>query len=445
MAKAATSGKSSGRTHAKPTSTQPHSSDPQKSKTATSSGHHSTKTHSKQSTSTQPHSSDPQKSKTPTSSGHHSTKTHSKQSTSTQPHSSDPQKSKTATSSGHHSFDLSSYLFKQSELQVVHKKKVDSAKTSKATEDSSANVKKGYAQSKVDKVMHFFSVKSNKLYCVFLQGAIPLFEHANVALQKEEPCIHIMHRTLLKQLREILVRFIKPEFLINDITKVDFTNTSSHKSSQGLFIGNAARDLITTMPDLDLTTFYVNVKNFYMAATKYMLKKFPYGDELLLHAEVVDPKLKMTKDFSSLRYFTDRFPVVLQQHDTGSLDELEGQFLNFQVDANDEKFERVDVFWSNMLAVRDENGQKKYHLLAGVMLGILTIFHSNADSERIFSVVTKNKCKFRPNLSTRVLGSIITHKMCLQSSDQVCHTATVSKDTLKKAKQATTAMLKASQ
>ena len=343
---------------------------------------------------------------------------------------------------------MSSYLFKQSELQVVHKKKVDSAKTSKATEDSKG--KKGYAQSKVaqskvDKVMHFFSVKSNKLYCVFLQGAIPLFEHANVALQKEEPCIHSMHRTLLKQLREILVRFIKPEFLINDITKVDFTNTSSHKSSQGLFIGNAARDLIMTMPDLDLTSFYVNVKNFYMAATKYMLKKFPYGDELLLHAEVVDPKLKMTKDFSSLRYFTDRFPVVLQQHDTGSLDELEGQFLNFQVDANDEKFERVDVFWSNMLAVRDENGQKKYHLLAGVMLGILTIFHSNADSKRIFSVVTKNKCKFRPNLSTRVLGSIITHKMCLQSSDQVCHTATVSKDTLKKAKQATTAMLKASQ
>ena len=74
--------------------------------------------------------------------------------------------------------------------------KADSAKKSKATEDS--NGKKGYAHTKVEKVMSFLSVKSNKLYCMFLQGAIPLFEHANGVLQTEELCIiHSMHRTLI--------------------------------------------------------------------------------------------------------------------------------------------------------------------------------------------------------------------------------------------------------
>ena len=94
-----------------------------------------------------------------------------------------------------------------------------------------------------------------------------------------------------------------------------------------------------------------------------------------------------------------------------------------------------------MRSQKDENGLLKYDLLAHVMLAILTIFHSNADSERIFSVVTKNKNKFRPNLSTAVLSSIITHKMCLKSNGEVCHSAKITKDTLKKAKHATAVKL----
>ena len=44
-----------------------------------------------------------------------------------------------------------------------------------------------------------------------------------------------------------------------------------------------------------------------------------------------------------------------------------------------------------------------------VMLAILCIFHSNADCERIFSLVTNNKTEFRPNMKTETLNSLITH------------------------------------
>ena len=134
----------------------------------------STKTRPKQPRSIEPHSSDAQNCDSAAPSGHHSkagsmvkgatsvkssTKTHSKQSMSIEPHSSDAQNCETAAPSGHHSkagsFDLSSYLFKQSELQLVHKKKVDSAKKSKASEDSKG--KKGYAHTKVEKVVSFCS------------------------------------------------------------------------------------------------------------------------------------------------------------------------------------------------------------------------------------------------------------------------------------------------
>ena len=112
------------------------------------------------------------------------------------------------------------------------------------------------------------------------------------------------------------------------------------------------------------------------------------------------------------------------------IDQLEGQFLNYQIDELP-KCGRVDVFWHSISTMKDENGQFKCNILAKVMLAILIIFHSNADSECVFSLVTKNKNKFRPNLSTKVLSSIITHKMCLQSSGQKCYSYEISKNTLK--------------
>ena len=70
------------------------------------------------------------------------------------------------------------------------------------------------------------------------------------------------------------------------------------------------------------------------------------------------------------------------------MDTLEGQFLNSQVDVCPDAFDRVGMFWNHMSSCKDENCD--YNVLAGV-LGVLTIFHSNADSERIFSAVDKNK------------------------------------------------------
>ena len=74
-------------------------------------------------------------------------------------------------------FDLSSYLFKQKELQT---------QKDNQTRQSTKVESKTYAQRKVEKVSTFLSGRTNRLYCLFLQGAIPLFEQANLVLQKED-------------------------------------------------------------------------------------------------------------------------------------------------------------------------------------------------------------------------------------------------------------------
>ena len=52
-------------------------------------------------------------------------------------------------------------------------------------------------------------------------------------------------------------------------------------------------------------------------------------------------------------------------------------------------------------ALKRKDGEKKFDLLCQVVAHILILPHSDADEERIFSTVRKNKTTFRPNLSLR--------------------------------------------
>ncbi|KAJ8049985.1 Zinc finger BED domain-containing protein 5 [Holothuria leucospilota] len=302
---------------------------------------------------------------------------------------------------------------------------------------ATASKKTPYAVRKVTSVNEFLTCKQNKLYCLFLRSALPLFEKANCVLQHEEPHIHKLRRVLERQLKEIMVRFVKPCILKGDCTQVDFLCKNNQKSNEDLFIGNDARKFIISENKTNTENFYENVREFYSVACSYMVKTFPYHDEVLFHAEVADPSVRQEKSFESLNYFVTRFPAIMSGKSSESLDVLESQFLLYQVCESLPKIERVDHFWSSVATMKDENGVLQFSVLSEVMKGILVIFHSNVDCERFFSLVTKNKTKFRPNLGTKLLSSILTHKVFMNAAGKVCHTMKHDKAILKKAKKST--------
>jgi hypothetical protein len=66
--------------------------------------------------------------------------------------------------------------------------------------------------------------------------------------------------------------------------------------------------------------------------------------------------------------------------------------------------------------VKRPDGQFRFSRLPRVAMLILTMPHSNAEEERVFSLVRKNKTSFRPNLDPdETLSSIIMIKMELQN------------------------------
>ena len=150
-----------------------------------------------------------------------------------------------------------------------------------------------------------------------------------------------------------------------------------------------------------------------------------------------------------------RFESILPfKSSAAEMDKLSEEFIEFQllhdenipkqiwdqatvkVDAENDKFyHRMDIIWHYLSSLKAPDHTARFSRLSRIAMLALLIPHSNAQEERIFSMVRKNKTAFRPNLDPRgTLSSILTIKL---ANDVPAHQFEPTKDLLKTAKSAT--------
>ena len=150
-----------------------------------------------------------------------------------------------------------------------------------------------------------------------------------------------------------------------------------------------------------------------------------------------------------LHYF-DRYPNLLLFEEPSEFDSLTEEFNEYQLlrdsDIPDHVMEscktdrgdlKLDSLWSFIGQMNDhaENALLFPRLWKVVRL-ILTIPHSNAEEERVFSIVRKNKTCFRPRLDPEeTLASIVAVKLTMESES--VETFNIPQEVLTAAKSAT--------
>lgn len=176
-----------------------------------------------------------------------------------------------------------------------------------------------------------------------------------------------------------------------------------------LFLGQQTTEKLSKLKTLSKMEVLENIKAFYISAVDYIWKKFPINSAMLSHAQVADVELRDTATWSSVEYFVHRLSNTpptdvlrdgLRKYQTSPLPPgvlLEGA--------------RSDEIWHRLRIWRDVDDSFPYKDLATVMLKILTIPHSNADSERLFSVVRKNRAETRSSMTIATLESLLINKL----------------------------------
>lgn len=136
------------------------------------------------------------------------------------------------------------------------------------------------------------------------------------------------------------------------------------------------------------------------------------------------------------------------------LDELLEEFIDFQLLSDGEipstvwekasitlddsvhaTYHRLDLIWHHLSTIKSPDGTLRFKRLCQIAKLVMVIPHSNAQEERVFSMVRKNKTSFRPSLDPKgTLSSILTIKL---ASTGDSHSYEPSQEVLRKAKSAT--------
>lgn len=269
---------------------------------------------------------------------------------------------------------------------------------------------------KTGDIRKIFSSPTNKLYCMFLIEAIAEFEKVNTELQSDAPKVAVLQSRLQRFLRDLFTRFVKPSAMAyKHVLDVNFTTACNIYSKENIIVGEEARVFIENGEHNKLRKervdeFFENVVNFYKASCTYLKKKLPLDDELLKHAQVADPARQVEGSFSSVRYFLSRFPKLKRPDVT--VTELQMEFAKYQsADIRQcmQDTDRMDATWMEISKLQ-EDGSAVFKSLPMVMMSILTIPHSSAHCERIFSIVRKNKTDFRGSMGSDTLEAIVVAK-----------------------------------
>ena len=122
-----------------------------------------------------------------------------------------------------------------------------------------------------------------------------------------------------------------------------------------------------------------------------------------------DINLQASSSAQSLADLIVRFPCLLPP-DVSKQTILEQFRVYQQEDISACVADCIDDTWSAIGNLKDETGEQTMKELSKVMCGILTVPHSSAHCERVFSCVRKNRTDQRSCLGDDTLGSLLVLK-----------------------------------
>ena len=284
-----------------------------------------------------------------------------------------------------------------------------------------------------------------KLYFQFLEFIMVPMTEFNTLFQSEETQIGVLVPECKRLLRKFMAKFVTMQLIkpnADDLTKIDFKDTTKQLSNDYIAIGAKAKTMLVDEQDSISATmerrFYDSVRQYYVATVDKMLKIFPFKNSTLKDLSILnpDPKLREKQDPNAITRLAETFCVVPES----SMDALAEEFTDYQLCEESElpKFEllktRTDEFWGSVSRTTTSTGSLRFPLLGKTMCTLSAIAHSNADSERVFSMCRKINTDQRGNLNNDTVCSLLA---CKINRDEECHEFKPSAELLKKSKTVT--------
>ena len=326
----------------------------------------------------------------------------------------------------------------------------------------------GMKEARFVRLMKLYENPMFEIYLLFIQVVLPVFTTFNLFLQRDASQIYIRYCQMQTLLTKLLSKFIKTAIIQSHKESpfdIALSDQENHLDTTKLFIGLVTKSLISKkledgdVTESEVTKFYSAVIAFYVSAVRYVFKWFPLAEPIIKESQFLDFDKKEDCDFSMVCTFIERYPKVFT-FTSKELDMVHEEFLDYQSMSIDEipqhvwdkavchehvgpgskvTYHRMDRIWGHIADMKlPGTYTARFARLAKVAQLVLTIPHSNAGEERVFSVIHKIRRDDKGKLQLEgTLSSLVSVKLNLpENKTQPCYSFKPSKE-LQKAKKAT--------
>lgn len=278
----------------------------------------------------------------------------------------------------------------------------------------------------------FNTLNDNKIkaYLLFLKYSLNSFNEFNALFQSREVLIHKLANRSESLIKQMGSNFLVPNILSN--ISIDIINPKNFLPLSSIYLGPECESFLQLQSSEFVSEIKSNCQSFYITALQEMIQRLPYNNEICRELLFLDPNVALREEsrliFPDLRNIATHFQVS----DITAL-AYEWRMLPFVLtDADKINFStlQIDDMWKNILEKKESYNKPLFPNLEKLVHIVLSLPHSNAEAERIFSIVTDVKSKKRNRIDVSTLDAVCKVRFSFQSNKIDCRSFTVDSDHL---------------
>lgn len=269
-----------------------------------------------------------------------------------------------------------------------------------------------------------------RLFFLFLSWVLPKFTAVNTYFQSAHIVLHNVHERMKTLMLELLMAYMDNQWVKRyeyDLNNFDVENTSKFLKDSEMYLGAA---VMNAMEDNNIrgkrdmcNYFYSHARKFLIKSAKELCQRYDFNDPLLQSVSFLDPKkalsLDTRKEFPSLIPFMNRVPRIKHFFQGSKQQAIDDEWRQLPLVKLPEDFPdttNVTLFWNAVAEMKNGADEQLFKHLTQFVFHVLSLPHSNADTERLFSKMNLVKTKSRNRMLTEnVCGNMLASQLANRS------------------------------
>ncbi|KAJ8678447.1 hypothetical protein QAD02_014234 [Eretmocerus hayati] len=276
----------------------------------------------------------------------------------------------------------------------------------------------------------YFSNPVNKMYHRFLLDAYSRLCLVNTELQKSTPSISEEQYIVCKLYTNLLSMYVRPSCMnsTTDVSKIDPKDKNTFRPTNRMILPDDVKTMLeeSSLSSPDKRNFRKNCRAFLVELCTSFRKRFDFSNENMLEMRFFHPKNALSLQFRveqgpGLDKIFEQVPLLNRPEKDTSPHQFQelvnGEWEALALHEFPEDITREDcqdIFWRKIRDYVEIDGRRPFARVGQLALNALCIPNSNAEPERVWSILGIQKTKFRGRMLFKTLRGGMLSNQCVK-------------------------------